>query len=200
VLDLGALDETAYRTKRGKGSWLHERIASVAKGVIGIDSSMAVPSEGIVTGEHSRIIRGDVLCPGEVTSRLQFVPDVVVAGELIEHLPDPLSFLTGIASAKGLQGSTLLFTTPNATAAHNVLIGLSGRESTHVDHLCILSYKTIHTLCRRAGFAEWSLIPYHSNFAEMRARHSGLSGIGVAVGEKAIRGIEWLFPSAGSLA
>lgn len=194
VLDLGAMDETAYGHKHGRGTWLHERIAAVAKAVIGVDSSAVVPDEGVVTASNARIVRGDVDRLDALLEEIDFQPDVVVAGELIEHVPSPLAFLQRLRHSTRLAGCTLILTTPNATAAHNVAIGLLSRESTHRDHLCILSYKTLHTLCARAGLEHFELIPYRSAFVEMRARNAGLRGVLVGAGEMAINGIEWLFP------
>jgi Methyltransferase domain len=120
--------------------------------------------------------------------------DVIVAGELIEHLQNPLEFLKGFVAIGRLSGKTLIFSTPNATALHNVLIGLARRESTHHDHLCILSYKTLATLCTRAGFSEWEIIPYFSRFTEMQERHSGFSGLAVRAAQRVINWMEWMFP------
>ena len=194
VLDIGAMDETAYLAKRGQGTWLHERIAAVADRVVGVDSSDAVPEDGLETGPRSRIVRGDVAHLDELLDRLDFRPDVVVAGELIEHVPNPLAFLQALAGSPRLAGAELILTTPNSTAVHNVAVGMLSRESTHRDHLCILSFKTLNTLCERAGLKHWTLVPYRSAFVEMRARQHGLGRVAVAAGERAINMAEWLFP------
>jgi hypothetical protein len=194
VLDLGAMDETAIHAKRGRGTWLHEAIASTARQVVGLDNSDDVPEGGLDTGPNARIERGDIHDVGAWLERRAFAPDVVVAGELIEHLPNPLEFLRSLAAIPRLAGRTLILTTPNATAAHNVAIASLSRESTHRDHLCILSFKTLHSLCRRAGLAQWEIVPYRAAFHEMRARQRGWRRGVVAAGEKVVNGIEWLFP------
>lgn len=194
VLDLGAMDETAFRAKRGTGTWLHEELAGSALEVVGVDASSEVPQEGLVTGPNSRIIRGDITRLGELLPSLQYDPEVVVAGELIEHLENPLDFLRGLARVESLRGKRLLLSTPNASALHNVLVGMLSRESTHHDHLCILSYKTLCTLCHRAGFRRWEIVPYYSRFIEMKARHHGLVAGLVSVGEAGINIGEWLCP------
>lgn len=194
VLDLGAMDETAFQGKRGQGTWLHERIAAVATSVVGIDNSEVVPTTGLATGPNARIVRGDVGELELLLGRLGFHPEVVIAGELVEHVPNPLAFLEGLAATPALTGCTLLLTTPNATAAHNVAIGLLSRESTHRDHLFILSYKTLNTLCRRAGLTDFAIVPYRSAFIEMRARHTGTRAAVVAMGEKVVNAVEWVFP------
>jgi SAM-dependent methyltransferase len=194
VLDLGAMDETAYAAKRGRGTWLHEAIAATASRVIGIDNSPEVPDAGLPTAANAEIRRGDVMALDSWLEANAYAPEVVVAGELIEHLPNPLAFLQSLASIERLRGCTLILTTPNATAAHNVAIALISRESTHRDHLCILSFKTLNTLCQRAGFGDWQIVPYLSAFTEMRERNPGARGALVAAGEKLVNVIEWLFP------
>jgi hypothetical protein len=194
VLDLGAMDETAWTTKRGQGTWLHEEISRSALRVDGIDNSPVIPVDGLRTGPNSTIRRGDIAEPESIVAALREEPDVVVAGELLEHLENPLQFLRRFNQIKPLSGKTILISTPNATALHNVLIGFARRESTHHDHLCILSYKTLATLCTRAGFSEFEIIPYFSRFPEMQARHSGLLRILITCGQFVINGLEWMFP------
>jgi methyltransferase family protein len=194
VLDLGAMDETAWTAKRGRGTWLHEEISRNATRVDGIDNSSMVPVEGLRTGPNSIIRRGDIGNPDGIVAALEDSPDVIVAGELIEHLENPLLFLKRFAATERLSGKTLLLSTPNATALHNFLIGLAGRESTHHDHLCILSYKTLTTLCTRAGFSGWEIIPYFSRFTEMQERHSGPLRLAVRAAQGIVNGLEWIFP------
>lgn len=194
VLDLGALDETAFGVKKGRGTWLHEELATSARQVIGLDNSSKVPVNGLRTAPNAEIIHGQLESIAAILADRGFVPDVVVAGELIEHLQDPQGFLTSIAREPALKGCELLLTTPNATALHNVLVGLIARESTHKDHLCILSFKTLNTLCKRAGFQTWTIVPYRAAFLEMRARHEGLANMGIAATERMINVGEWLFP------
>lgn len=202
VLDLGALDETAYSSKQGQGTWLHEEIAAVASEVVGIDSSPILQAVGLQTKSNAIIYPGDIMAldtwlkngPDTCGPRKSFIPDVVMAGELIEHLHNPLMFLQKIKAIESLNGKTLILTTPNATAIHNCLIGLANRESTHRDHLCILSFKTLSTLCHRAGFSAWQIVPYYARFPEIKSRQSGLRRLLVACSERTINGLEWMFP------
>jgi Methyltransferase domain len=194
VLDLGAMDETAWASKRRSGTWLHEEIARVARQVEGVDNSNIIPIGGLAIAKNALIRQGDIEDLPRLITELDEVPDIIVAGELIEHLENPLNFLRRFAEIPRLSGSQLILSTPNATALHNFLIGLARRESTHQDHLCILSYKTLTTLCRRAGFSNCRIIPYYSRFTEMLERHSGLTRLGVLAVERVINLLEWLFP------
>jgi Methyltransferase domain len=194
VLDLGAMDETAFASKRGKGTWLHEELAAVATAVVGVDNSSVVPESGLRTSERSIIHRGDVGALEEFLHTHSLAPDVIVAGELIEHVPNPLAFLRTLAATPALRGKTLVLTTPNATALHNCLIALTSRESTHPDHLQILSYKTLNTLFLRSGCSEWEIRPYYARFTEMKERVHGAGRLFVGMCESVINGAEALFP------
>lgn len=196
VLDLGALDETAFEAKRGKGNgtWLHEEIGAVAADVLGVDSSSKLAAAGLPTGPKSRIVPGDVTNLAPVLNSLRFTPEVVVAGELIEHLHTPVEFLQSLRANPCLQGAMLVLTTPNATALHNILVGVAQRESCHEDHLLILSYKTLTTVMRRAGFSRWDLIPYYARFSEMKQRVSPRARRFIDVGERFVNLGEWLCP------
>ena len=90
VLDLGCLDETAL-VKRDTKHWLHGRISDVAAQVTGIDSSDRVPPEGIQTGSHSIILKGDATDP-DVPHLVEDEIEIIVAGEFIEHIDAPLDF------------------------------------------------------------------------------------------------------------
>ncbi|MDQ3680154.1 MAG: class I SAM-dependent methyltransferase [Actinomycetota bacterium] len=195
VLDLGAFDETAVALKEGTDYWLHGRIAAAAKEVVGVDNSELLPAEGLRASDQSVIVRGDILELGRI--HLDWDPDVVVAGELIEHLPNALEFLRLLKADDRFASSTVLLTTPNASAFYNFVLGLGGRESTHHDHVAIHSYKTLNTLCAKVGLSEWDLIPYHSRFSELGLRSSRLVRLVVTGFERLVNAVEYLFPLVG---
>lgn len=192
MLDIGALDETAYKVKRHDGSWLHLALAGVAQEVIGIDNSALIPADGLETSRNSRILRMGVESLDQVPGRDSY--DVIVAGELIEHLPNAQTFLETVRGAGFRTGCELLLTTPNATAFHNVILALGKRESMHKDHVAIFSYKTLATLCVRAGFLSWQLIPYYVRFSEMLGASRGPTRTGVLLGERVCNAASWVFP------
>jgi hypothetical protein len=189
VLDLGCYDETAL-VKRDTETWLHGRIAAVAAAVLGIDSSEAIPPDGLVTGPNSRIVRGDARAFADALGTGQW--DVAVAGELIEHLPNALEFLLTVKA--GLAGRRLILSTPNATSLTNALLGAAGRESNHPDHLQVFSFKTLNTLCLRAGFASWTIVPYFVRYSEMILRARGARRAAVKGAERLVNLWERAFP------
>jgi len=190
VLDIGCLDETALQ-KQDTEYWLHGRICSVAREVIGIDSSAGIPPEGLRTGDNSHIVRGNGVAP-EVPGGRHDVIEQIVAGEFIEHLESPLAFLRNMK--RDFAGRELVLTTPNGTAFANTLVGLFGCEAQHVDHTQIFTYKILNTLCVRAGFQDWDITPYQFVASEMMLRNTGVKRIMVGVVQSFIRAVEYLFP------
>jgi 2-polyprenyl-3-methyl-5-hydroxy-6-metoxy-1,4-benzoquinol methylase len=164
VLDVGCLDETAL-VKRDTEHWLHGRLAAVARRVIGIDSSEKVPPEGMVTGPNSRIVRVDGADPRTYAALAGEPVEVIVAGEFIEHIEHPLEWLRQIRAA--FPGRELILSTPNGGSLANTVMATIGREVQHPDHLHNYTFKTLHTMCIRAGFKHWQIVPYRFYATEM---------------------------------
>ena len=190
VLDLGCFDETAL-IKKNSGMWLHEQIAKVAKFVYGIDNSVSLKDKQISVSRNSKIVFGDVT---DLKETDDFAPDIIVAGEIIEHLPNAQDFLKKIKSLYG--GKQLICTTVNASSFTNSLLSLFKRESCHKDHLQVYSFKTINTLCRLAGFEDWEILTYHVYFTEMILTSKGIKKFIVKAAEKVVNIMEWIFPLA----
>jgi len=193
VFDLGALDETAFDAKMKDGSWLHARLCASARSVVGIDNSPRLPAGGMATVNGGRIIHADIFDLGPVIER-HGRPDIIIAGELIEHLPDTSRFLASLNGNPALRGAEFAFSTPNACCWHNAAVGLAGRESMHQDHLQIYSYKTLRTLFARSGIDLRELVPYHVRFTEMISGTSGLTRLGVRGFQGLINALESLVP------
>jgi SAM-dependent methyltransferase len=82
--------------------------------------------------------------------------DVVIGGEMIEHLSNPGLFLQGIKRFMRAD-SKLVITTVNAYCAMRFLIyGLRGKggrnEPVHPDHVSYYSFKTLNLMLERHGF------------------------------------------------
>jgi hypothetical protein len=190
VLDIGCLDETALM-KQSTEDWLHRRIGALARNVIGIDCSERLPEQGLCTGPNSHIFKGDGVYP----DLNQFEPnaiDVIVAGEFIEHLENPLAFLRSMKQR--FPGRQLVISTPNGVAFANALLALIGSEAQHPDHLHTSTYKTLNTLCQRSGCADWHIVPYRFYATEMLLQSSGLKRLAIRAVESAIRLVERIMP------
>lgn len=190
VLDLGCFDETAL-IKEDSSNYLFQRISDVAALHIGVDNSKLLPAEGITYADGAKILRGDIYELNELDLK-QYNFDVIVAGELIEHLPNTLDFFASVK--RDFSGRRLVCSTPNTTSFANMVLALFKRESCHKDHFQVYSYKTLNTLCRTAKFKSWQIIPYHVKFTEMIMSAGGGKKQMVQFSEKIINGLEYLFP------
>jgi len=190
VLDIGCYDETAL-VKVDTRHWLHGRIAEVAKRVVGIDSSSKIPEGGLKTAPNARIHRGDgvKLAPPDVASA---EIELIVAGEFIEHIEQPLGFFRALK--KQFPGREAILSTPNGGQFANTLMGALGREIQHHDHIQIFTYKILNTLCLRAGFQDWEIIPYRFYATEMILTSTGLKRLTAQFTQSVIRVVEHLFP------
>lgn len=78
--------------------------------------------------------------------------DVIFAGDLIEHLPNPGLFLDACRAHLAVRGR-LLFTTPNTFNIYNLMGKLTRREPvTNRDHVCYFNETTLRTLLKKCGW------------------------------------------------
>lgn len=193
VLDLGCYDETEIHAANSDAwRWLHAEIAAVATAVLGVDASADVRATGnIQTPAGSRIIYGTVEdLPAEAVA---FAPEVIIAGELIEHTERPLDWLRALA--RTFTGVELVLTTPNATALINAALTLVSREVNHQDHLHVYSYKTLATIAARIPLRDAVLVPYYYNPHIFLRRVPRWIQPAIGVIDRAIvRPIQWAWP------
>lgn len=193
VLDLGCYDETAL-IKNNTETYLFAAIDAVAKNHIGIDNSSLLPEDGIIFSSTSRIIKGDIRSLKETNINPEEI-EILIAGELIEHIPNTLDFFKLIKST--FTSKKIICSTPNTTSLSNIILAFFKRESCHIDHYQVYSYKTLNTLCRSAGFKNWKIIPYHVKYTEMILRSKGIKKLFIQGCEKIINLLEYIFPLTG---
>jgi SAM-dependent methyltransferase len=159
VIDLGFVDEGRMVDKRARRTWLHGRLAEVAGELVGIDNDSAGVALAAQLGY--RAYAAD--CQSrEQLAALELAPaDVVLAGELIEHLDRHGDFLDAVDCLLKPSGR-LIITTPNAARLINVLAALAGREVVNRTHVQWQSWRTLATLLDRHG---WRLeeLAYYAN-------------------------------------
>jgi hypothetical protein len=172
VLDLGAYDETEIsKQHHSSWRWLHAEIAARASAVLGVDSSEAVRTKGsIVTGIGTQITYGDVHDLSTIVQ--EFRPDLVVAGELIEHTENTVGWLRALGDL--LPSTEVILTTPNATSIINLFLAPLNRENCHEDHLHIYSFKTLTTLARRLHLDDLRITPYYYDSHILKGRFAGV--------------------------
>jgi 2-polyprenyl-3-methyl-5-hydroxy-6-metoxy-1,4-benzoquinol methylase len=127
---------------------LHPLIKQVAADVIGVDKDEAAVMQLYRLGWHE-IIAADVANLQDLRLGNDF--DVIVCGDLIEHLSDPGCMLDAVRSC--MQPRTeLLITTPNAFGLHNILSYTAGQPVDGADHVLSFNIHTLGNLLSRHGY------------------------------------------------
>jgi hypothetical protein len=143
--------------------WLHEQLAAVASELVGID----IDAKGVATARDRgyEVHVADLRDSGGVRA-LQLAPaKVVIAGELIEHLEEPATFLRAVEPLVDADG-TLIVTTPNAASILNPLAAMRRYELHNPGHVAFYSFLTLSTLLERSGWRVERAFTYHFPFLD----------------------------------
>jgi SAM-dependent methyltransferase len=166
VLDCGGVDHDAAESKIRADSWLHKKIVSHAAYCVGLDINVSGVAQVRSLG-FERFVVGDV-------EGLPFCVafDVVLAGEIVEHVFNVGLFLKS-AKAALKEGGTLVITTPNSLSVSAIGWALlSGREKCHPEHTCYYSPQTLSYVVRQHGFRDVEVF--------LVGREARLRAVGVA--------------------
>lgn len=167
VLDLGCVD---HEIGQVQGSWLHRELVRRAAEVVGVDH---LPEAVEALGAMGY----DVVCQNAEELELNRVFNVVVAGEIIEHLCNPGRMLDGVRRHLTDQG-LLILTTPNPfSAAEFFKILKRNRIKVNPDHTAWYDPVTIQVLLAKCGFTareiywlnDFNRFPMRSLFARLRS-------------------------------
>jgi 2-polyprenyl-3-methyl-5-hydroxy-6-metoxy-1,4-benzoquinol methylase len=148
VAHVGCADSPYTAELLAAGTLLHSRLVRVAS-VVGIDVDgpaldlirRALPGE--------RLLHADVSSSVPVHERGRY--QLVIAGEVLEHVGDADAFLCGCAALLA-PGGRLCVTVPNACCPKLGLRALVGRESVHPDHRVYYGPRTLTRALEAAGF------------------------------------------------
>ena len=172
-------------TKLEKGKWIHARLAAVAESIVGLDQSEEGVSWAREQGFEAHAV--DAQSQDAVAALALEPADVVVAGEIIEHLDAPGPFLRSMRPLLKPDG-LLVVTTPNAYRLLNFLAPASGSELIHPDHTAWHSPHTLRNLLTRNGWDVEGMAYYQNPAPRLRGP------IGIAV-----RGLRAAFVGASKL-
>lgn len=129
---------------------LHSRLHSVASDVTGIDinpMAIEIMSEAL----PGRYVVTDITAP-EAAEIIDDQFDLIIFGDVIEHLDCFRSALTNLRQLLGENGQ-LVISTANAYCAESILKYLFRYESVHEEHTCYFSYSTMKRLLQMNGLA-----------------------------------------------
>jgi len=147
VLHLGCAAWPYTSELAQKGSLLHQKLEKVCSALGGIDIS----EEGnslLRTLGIKNLYTADESKTGEIIRDLGWTPEVILAGEVIEHIDSPGHFLAEHRRHLS-RDCTLLITIPNAFSIKGFLHVLLGHEKVNKDHVAYYSYFTMKQLLAR---------------------------------------------------
>lgn len=155
VLDLGIVDSrrsrqrTAERLEKKSANLLFRRICEVNPDTLGVD----IDDEGVnmLRQQGFNTKKANVMALD-----LEEQYQVIIAGELIEHLSDPGQFLRNMRKHLTPDG-TIIISTPNPFCWRQVWkIWLHNRPQVHEEHTCWFDPITLYYLCNLSGLAPYA--------------------------------------------
>lgn len=164
VLDVGCADHAATFATDASLPWLHRDIKAVANSVLGVD---ILPE----TVQELRSLGFNVVQADVETLDLGQTFDVIVAGDLIEHLGRPASFLERARSHLAPSGR-LVLTTPNPFSIEQSLMGLVRRTTmVNQEHLSWFDPQTLWALAEHCRYDVVEFAWLETRFQYFRKRN-----------------------------
>ena len=168
VLDLGCVQHDA-RFADNK-FWVHKAVEAKAKDVLGLD----LHQEGVeaLSAKGYNMVHGDAQ---NFDFGRKF--EVIVAGDLIEHLSNFAGFFESCARHMD-SNSSLIICTPNPWHWHKVIKALKGPVPVNEEHTCWMCPKTLEQLAERFDLkiaeVEYGSMRIKDNFLPLpkRLRHA----------------------------
>lgn len=170
VLDIGIVEHELAPGDHPQPTWLHGHIASRAAYCLGIDILESDVARLKELGYNVRCL--DITDP-QAVERIGESFDLVICGEIIEHLDNPGSLIA--AAARLIRpGGRIVLTTPNPFYLATVFRHWLGRANENADHVCYSFPSGLAELAERHGL---SLECYRGTMMRLTAKHRFLSSL-----------------------
>lgn len=152
IIHVGCVDHVPLiRDKIRRGVWLHKLLLEVAPRVHGID----IDEEGVRFVKEELgipdVVRLDVIADpvsDEVRSEKW---DLMILGELVEHIDNPVQFLAAIREKYAPYVAEMVITVPNAFRIENYRMARRHQEWINTDHRYWFTPYTLSKVVGRAG-------------------------------------------------
>ena len=191
VVHIGFVDAGCQMLNEQSGAWLHEHLARTASELIGLDLDAAGVEDARQRGYEAHAVDCRDI---EAVRALGLPPaDLVVAGEVIEHLDDPGSFLDGL-HALVAPGGLLVVTTPNATGLVNAAALLGNFEVNHPDHVVMYTCATLDAMLTRH---RWTPVEHAVFLQQVKSSGTDTRSKVLTAGARAVLGVERLLARLG---
>jgi len=150
VVHFGCVDHIPLiEQRRRTGIWLHEILAKTCTDLVGVDINeegvQYMKDAGFETYNSNVVTENP---PAEIVSKKW---DYIVAGEVLEHIDDPVTFLKAIREKYGACTERIIITVPNALSYTNFRFALRNIEMINSDHRFWFTPFTLLKVASQAG-------------------------------------------------
>lgn len=161
VLDIGCCGWYSQHNEENLSyeleEWLHNYLKKYAKSILGVDISKECIDFLKSKGYNAEVANAEYF-------NLNKKFDVIVAGELIEHISNFQGFLDSVKRHLEENG-LLILTTPNMFYFENTLfLMLRGYPAVNKEHICWFDEITLQHLLDRFGFSVMKLLYISERF------------------------------------
>ena len=192
AVHVGFVDNGCWSYHEQFDSWLHAHLDRASSGLVGLDLDGAGVEQARGHGFEAYAVD---CSDAEAVGRLGLDPaEVVIAGEIIEHLDDSGSFLDGLHALCRPDGR-LVVTTPNSSGLLFAAAAVGGYEVNHPDHITLYSCYTLTNLMERHGWEVTQVATYVAVLKEFENLQGRMRLLGL--GAKAVLGAEKLLGRLG---
>ncbi len=137
VLDVGCVSSGLLEERYQNGTLLHSRLRNCAKAIVGVDVDARGVTRMTQLG-YQNILAADLSTDSALVEdhirRTMGTCDVIVCGEMVEHVPNAGALLRGVAVLASRFDASILVTVPSAFSIRGFLAILTGTEVVHPDH------------------------------------------------------------------
>lgn len=183
VLHVGCTDAPFTRERIASGQLLHGKLIPVAAEVVGVDVD-TIGLAALAAAYGGGFIEADVTTEPAETFTSILRPTLILAADVIEHVPNEGGFLKGLAAiAAAAPGCRVVISTPNALAFRNTIYSAFGTEVIHPDHRRIHTPRTLGYSMRSAGLQidRWSFYTFSDGGSLPRIVSDKLCAIAVRI-------------------
>ena len=151
VLHVGCCDHIPLiKDKAKRNEWMHEELSKVCSKVIGIDNNKEALDYIKNEMNATDVFEFDLIKDSTPPFESQF--DFILLGEILEHTPNPIEFLTAIHKKYKGKITNIIVTVPNALRLANFKNSIRNKEIINSDHYYEFSPYTLSRVLHNSGF------------------------------------------------
>ena len=164
VLHFGFTDAPFTAERVSSGELLHSQLRQSCEFLYGLDIDQASIEQYREATQDINNSALDIQAPLPDADFLKSEYDVIIFGEVLEHLINPGLALTNLLQiCKNNPSAKLVITVPNAYFIGAFFVAMDGNENVHPDHYYYFSPVTLRKLISDSGFSQIDISLYGSS-------------------------------------